>query len=100
MLSSIKPSNRHESGIVTPSSPDFHVHDGDTEEFGQLHEDRILGERGGVVVGVRVAQTPEAGPVVDLPRIPVLLQPLLALVHHLLEQVLAVGVPGRGGGGE
>ena len=100
MLSSIKSSNRHESGIVTPSSPDFHVHDGDTEEFGQLHEDRILGERGGVVVGVRVAQTPEAGPVVDLPGVSVLLQSLLPLVHQLLQEVLAVGVPGRGGGGE
>jgi hypothetical protein len=40
--------------MVAPSSPDFHVHDGDTEEFGQFHEDRILGERGGVVVRVRV----------------------------------------------
>ena len=51
--------------MVTPSSPDFHVHDRDTKKFGQLHEDRIFGERGGVVVRVRVAQTPEAGPVVQ-----------------------------------
>ena len=52
--------------MVTPSSPDFHVHDGDTKKFGQLHEDRI--------------------------------QSLLPLVHQLLQKVLAVGVPGRGGG--
>ena len=98
MLSSIESSNRHESGIVTPSSPDFHVHDGDTKKLCQLHEDRILGEGGGDVEGVRVAQTPEAGPVVDLPGVAVLLQPLLPLVHQLLQEVLAVGVPGRGGG--
>ena len=45
-----------------------------------------------------MAQTPEAGPVVNLPGVAVLLQPLLPLVHQLLEEVLAVGMPGRGGG--
>jgi hypothetical protein len=73
--------------MVTPSSPDFHVHDGDTKKFGQLHEDRILGERVEVVVGVRVAQTPEAGPVVYLPGFSMLLQSLLPLVHQLLQEV-------------
>ena len=82
--------------MVTPSSPDFHVHDGDTKKFCQLHEDRILGERGRGVVGVQVAQTLESGPVVNLPGVSVLLQSLLPLVHHLLQEVLAVGVPGRG----
>ena len=74
------------------------MHHGDTEELCRLHEDGILVEGGGVAVGVRVAQTPEAGPVVILPGVAVLLQPLLPLVHQLLEEVLAVGMPGRGGG--
>ena len=49
------------------------MHHGDTEDLCRLHEDGILVEGGGVAVGVRVAQTPEAGPVVDLPGVAVLL---------------------------
>ena len=71
------------------------MHHGDTEEFCRLHEDGILVEGGEVALGVWVAQTPEAGPVVNLPGVAVLLQALHPLVHFFGQQVLDVGVPGE-----
>ena len=71
------------------------MHHGDAQELRELLEDGVLGEGGGVPVGVGVAEAPQAGPVVQLAGVPVLLQALHPLVHLLGQQVLDVGVPGE-----
>ena len=59
------------------------MHYGDAQELGELLEDGVLGEGGGIPLGVGVAQALHAGPIVQLAGVTVVLKALHPLVTFL-----------------